>query len=90
MPARAAPGLAYLIKYLPIKDLETLPPATMAENLALAYQARAEVPWGAGLPEDVFLDAVLPHASVTEPRDSMRAEFHTRYLPLVTRLQNAR
>ena len=31
----------------------------------------------------MFLDAVLPHASVTEPRDSMRAEFHTRYLPLV-------
>ena len=41
------------------------------------------VPWGPGLPEDVFLDAVLPHASVTEPRDSMRAEFHDRYLPLV-------
>ena len=45
--------------------------------------ARAEVPWGPGLPEDIFLDAVLPHASVTEPRDSMRAEFHARYLPLV-------
>ena len=43
----------------------------------------AEVPWGRGLPDDVFLDAVLPHASVTEPRDSMRAEFRTRYLPLV-------
>ena len=77
------PGLAYLIKYLPQKDLEHLTPAALAENVALAYQARAEVPWGPGLPEDVFLDAVLPHASVTEPRESMRAEFHDRYLPLV-------
>ena len=51
--------------------------------MALAYRARSEVPWGARLPEDVFLDAVLPHASVTEPRQSMRAEFHDRYLPLV-------
>ena len=51
--------------------------------MALAYQARGEVPWGAGLPDDVFLDAVLPHVSVTEPRESMRAEFHDRYLPLV-------
>jgi transglutaminase-like putative cysteine protease len=76
-------GLAYLIKYLPVRDLEGLRPPALAENVALAYQARAEVPWGTGLPEDVFLDAVLPHASVTEPRDSMRGEFHTRYLGLV-------
>ena len=89
-PDNERPGLAYLIKYLPLKDLETLTPRAFADNLALAYQARAEVPWGPGLPEDIFLDAVLPHASVTEPRDSMRAEFHTRYLPLVRRLQNAR
>ena len=44
-------------------------------------------PGAPGLPEDVFLDAVLPHASVTEPRDSMRAEFHARYLPLVRNCQ---
>src|SRR5271168_4289695 len=69
-------GLAYLIRYLPLRDLESLRPAALADNLALAYRARAEVPWGATLPEDVFLDAVLPHASVTEPRDSMRSEFH--------------
>ena len=82
-PREHRPGLAYLMRYLPLRDLETLRPAALADNLALAYQARAEVPWGPGLPEDVFLDAVLPHASVTEPRDSMRTEFHARYLPLV-------
>jgi Transglutaminase-like superfamily len=82
-PKEQRPGFAYLIKYLPVKDLESLRPKALAANVALAYQARAEVPWGAGLPEDVFVDAVLPHISVTEPRDSMRAEFHTRYLPLV-------
>jgi hypothetical protein len=76
-------GLAYLIRYLPLHDLETLSPAVLAANVALAYQARAEVPWGRKIPDDVFLDAVLPHASVTEPRDSMRAEFHGRYRPLV-------
>ncbi len=76
-------GLAYLVKYLPLRDLERMPPDSLAANVALAYQARSEVPWGARLPEDVFLDSVLPHASVTEPRQSMRAEFHNRYLPLV-------
>ena len=82
-PRDHRPGLAYLMRDLPLGDLEKLPPAALAGNVALAYQARAEVPWGAGLPEAVFLDSVLPHVSVTEPRDSMRAEFHDRYLPLV-------
>ncbi len=82
-PREHRPGLAYLMKYLPLRDLETLRPAAMSDNLALAYPVRALVPWGPGLPEDVFLDAVLPHASVTEPRGSMRAEFLGRYLPLV-------
>jgi transglutaminase-like putative cysteine protease len=82
-PGEHRSGLAYLIRYLPLKDLKALPPQALADNLALAYQARSEVSWGRGLPDDLFLDAVLPHASVTEPRDSMRAEFHTRYLPLV-------
>ena len=83
-PREHRAGLAYLVRYLPLRDLETLRPAALTDNLAAAYRARAEVPWGPGLPEDVFLDAVLPHASVTEPRDSMRAEFHDRYLPLVS------
>ena len=81
--AKHAPDWPISSSYLPLGDLETLRPAALADNLAVAYRARTQVPWGPGLPEDVFLDAVLPHASVTEPRDSMRAEFHARYLPLV-------
>ncbi len=81
-PERRA-GMAYLVQYLPLRDLENLAPKALAANVDLAYRARAEVPWGGALPEEIFLDSVLPHASVTEPRDSMRAEFHDRYLPLV-------
>jgi hypothetical protein len=81
------PGLAYLVKDLPVRDLETMPPEALAANLALAYQARAEVPWGATLPDGVFLDAVVPHICTTEPRESMRAEFHDRYLPMVRKCQ---
>lgn len=76
-------SLAYLVADLPIDDLRKLPTAAIAETVALAQQARSEVPWGDKVPDDVFLDAVLPHASVTEPRDSIRREFHDRYLPLV-------
>jgi poly(3-hydroxybutyrate) depolymerase len=82
-PPEHRAGLSYLLKDLPPRDLEKMPPDAMAANVALAYRVRGEVPWGARLPEAIFLDAVLPHASLTEPRRSMRAEFHDRYLPLV-------
>lgn len=83
MPVAQRPGMAYLLADLPLRDLETLPPDALALNVALAYHAREETPWGKSLPEEVFLDSVLPHASVTEPRDPLRREFHDRYLPLV-------
>ena len=86
-PAEQQRGAAYLVADLPLYDLRSIPPEQLAANVALAYQARALVPWGARLPEDVFLDAVLPHASLTEPRDSMRREFFTRYLPLAKNCQ---
>ena len=46
-PPEHRAGLAYLVKYLPLRDLETMSPEALAANVALAYQARAEVPWGA-------------------------------------------
>ncbi len=82
-PPEHRAGLTYLLRDLPPRDLEKMSPEAMAANVALAYRVRGEVPWGGRLPEAIFLDAVLPHASLTEPRQSMRAEFHDRYLPLV-------
>lgn len=83
---RAAPGrrddLAYLLADLPAGDLATLAPEALMTNVELAAKARGEVSWGATLPVEIYRDAVLPHASATEPRDPMRAEFHDRYLPL--------
>lgn len=80
-------GMAYLMTDLPLRDLQVLPPEILASNVALAYQVRAEVSWGARLPEPIFLDAVLPYANVTEPRDSLRKEFHDKYLALVKESQ---
>ena len=83
VPQEARAGFAYLLAHMPQRDLDALDPAFVTENVALALRARAAVPWGAELPEDVFLDAVLPYANVSEPRDPWRAEFLERFLPLV-------
>lgn len=83
LPPEQRAGAAYLMADLPERDLQALDPQQLARNIELAYQARAEAPWGKDLPEAVFLDAVLPHISATEPRDAMRAEFHDKYSKLV-------
>ena len=83
VPIEERPGMAYLVTYLPLRDLEKLSPESLAMNVTLAYQARGEVPWGKRIPEEIFLDAILPHASLTELRDPSRSEFHAKYLPLV-------
>jgi hypothetical protein len=40
----------------------------------------AEVPWGKDIPEDIFLNDILPYASVNEHRDNWRGEFHRRFI----------
>jgi len=82
-PVEHRPGISYLMTHLPLRDLQKLSTDAILQNAALAYQAREEASWGKTLPDEIFLDAVLPHASLTEPRDSLRGEFHAKYLPLV-------
>ena len=49
----------------------------------LAYKARKEAAWGRQIPEDVFLNDVLPYANVDESRDPWRKELYELCLPLV-------
>lgn len=69
----------YLLTYMPLWDLTSLPTERVSSAVRLAYQARKATSWGKKVPEDVFLDAVVPYASVTEPRQSMRADWFSRY-----------
>jgi hypothetical protein len=64
----------FLIEHLPPPDRETLPAEFVIENLDLAFLARAEFPWAAAVPEEIFLNDVLPYAVFDEPRDPWRAE----------------
>jgi transglutaminase-like putative cysteine protease len=79
-PHRAA--LAFLLEHMPEADRTALDPAFLLEEIALAYAARDAVPWGRDLPEDVFLNDVLPYANISERRDPWRAMLKERFLPL--------
>lgn len=75
-------SVSYLLADMPYHDLRGFDPEKLLDNVRLAEMARKQVPWAKALPRDVYLDSVLPYASVTEPRDSMREEFLHQYLPV--------
>jgi len=59
---------------MPVRDRETLTAEYLAEHLDLAFQARREFPWAAAVPEEIFLNDVVPYAVFDETRDPWRAE----------------
>ncbi len=73
-------GLTFLLANMPRRDLESLSKDYLLANVEYAYRARAEVPWGNTLPEELFLNDVLPYASVNERRDNWRKDFYERFI----------
>ncbi len=76
-------GMAFLVANMPAADLRSLSAEFLLQNVALAYQARRQVPWGNQIPEDIFLDNVLAYANVNEARDPWRKEFYDLCMPLI-------
>lgn len=83
IPAEQYEGMAFLIANMPDRDLKELKADFLLENTRLAYAAMNDVPWGKAMPKDVFLNHVLPYASVNERRDNWRKDFRTKFLPLI-------
>lgn len=73
-------GVYFLIANMPARDLVSLRADFIVENVRLAYQAWKETPWGNRVPQDIFLNDVLPYASLNERRDDWRRDFHQRFL----------
>jgi transglutaminase-like putative cysteine protease len=89
LPGSDRAAVAYLLTNLPLSDLTLVKPAELIENARLAAKARQATDWARSIPRDIYLDCVLPHASVTEPRDSMREEFMNKYLPVAAKAKSS-
>ena len=66
----------FLVENMPAEDSASLSAGFLGDNLDLALKARTEFPWAKAVPEEIFLNDVLPYAVLDEPRDPWRAEFH--------------
>lgn len=76
-------GMAFLLTHMPERDLTSLTADYLTENRKYAYEARAKLPWGKDIPDDLFFNNVLPYANVDETRDPWRKELYDLCVPLV-------
>lgn len=87
-PADQERGARYLVAHMPQHDLATLDPEVLAQEIERAHRAWRDAPWAEQVPEEVFLDAILPYAHVTEERAFSRAGFRERFAARVADCTN--
>lgn len=67
-------GMAYLLAYMPERDLAAMECGLIKENIEYAYRARDRYAWCRDLPDDIFFNEVLPYHVADEKRMSWRPE----------------
>ena len=83
VPADQREGMEFLISHMPERDLNEVTADFLLENVDLAYQAWRESPWKSQVSEELFLNNVLPYASINERRDNWRKTFYKLFAPMV-------
>jgi tetratricopeptide (TPR) repeat protein len=71
--------LAFLLANMPEQDLRSLEPGDIIENARFALKARQNIPVAADVPENVFLEYVLPYAAADEAFEKWRPDFYDRF-----------
>jgi hypothetical protein len=72
-------AMAVLLAHMPQCDLTTLGKDLLLADVKYACKARAEMPWGKGVKDELFFNYVLPYATVNERRDEWRKDFYQRF-----------
>ena len=83
VPAAQRKGMIFLVENMPAPDLETLKADYLLNNVDQAYRAWEGAAWKKEVPEEVFLNDVLPYSVINERRDDWRKDFYDRFHPLV-------
>jgi hypothetical protein len=88
VPKEQKEGMAFIISYMPKRDLTTLTAEFLLENSEYAYKAREKYQWCAALPDSIFFNDVLPYANISENRDPWRKDFFERFSKYVDDKEN--
>jgi len=83
-------AMAFLIGYMPERDLKCLSAEFLMKNVDKAFQAREKFKWCAALPDSIFYNDVLPYAVLSEKRQCWREDFYNWFEPLVKKAPDIR
>ena len=83
IPVAQREGLQFLLENMPRRDLQSLSASFLLENLALAYESREQSPWGKQIPDEIFLNDVLPFSNINEKREDWRKRLYEICAPIV-------
>jgi transglutaminase-like putative cysteine protease len=83
VPPAQREGMQFLVENMPVVDLKSLTAVYLLENVSQAYDAFAGAPWAGVVPHEIFLNDVLPYASLNECRDDWRRKLRAMAAPLV-------
>ena len=81
-------GAAFLYAYMPQHDLDTISVSMIEQTVEYAYKAREEFAWAKNVPEDIFLNDVLPYITMDETRENWRPKFYEMFAPIVANSKN--
>ncbi len=82
-------GLEWIISHMPEEHLKNIKAEFLIKNCDLAYKTKYNTNWGDGIPENIFLDYVLPYTNLNERVDNWRPEFYEKFYPLVESLNSS-
>lgn len=78
-PGGQKEAVAFLISYMPERDLKELKADFLLENTEYAYKAREKYEWAKNVPDSIFFNDVLPYVSLNEKREAWRKDFYERF-----------
>ena len=82
-PTAQREAMEFLLTNMPPRDLQDLRADFLLENVALATETFQAAPWKSSVPTEIFLNEILPYASLNEQRDNWRSKLHDISQPLI-------
>ncbi|MEC7583846.1 MAG: transglutaminase domain-containing protein [Planctomycetota bacterium] len=83
VPGAQRGSMEFLVRYMPDEDLQTLSAEFLLGQVALAHATHAKVAWSRQVPDELFLNYVLPYAQANELREDWRSMLAERFGPVV-------
>jgi hypothetical protein len=82
-PPAQREGIQFLVENMPDRDLRSLSASFLLDHLAFAYDTFEKAPWHDRVPNEIFLNEILPYACISETRDPWDNTLREKCLPLV-------